>query len=365
MIEKSAAAPSAPTPNAASPREVLRVEDLVVHFPVLSGLLKRKIGAVHAVDGVSFSVDRGETLGIVGESGCGKTTLGRSILGLAEPTSGRVSFPGFESTVGRSRKPLRRAVQGVFQDPFASLDPRMTLHDIVAEPLRVHGFYRGKQAAAEMRQLFEQVGLRWSYRDRYPSEFSGGQRQRIGIARALALRPKLLVLDEPVSALDVSIQAQILNLLADIQQTTGVAYIFVSHDLSVVRHIADRVAVMYMGKFVETGRAETVADRPAHPYTKALLSAVPVADPKRAGARERIVLTGDVPNPLNPPSGCRFRTRCWKAQSICAEQQPPLIPHDGSQPVACHFPQLYQAEGGAYPANQEASVPGRAPHADG
>jgi oligopeptide/dipeptide ABC transporter ATP-binding protein len=345
MTESNPAAIDMPKPTVPNAQQVLRVENLVVHFPVLSGLLKRKVGAVHAVDGVSFTVDRGETLGIVGESGCGKTTLGRSILGLAEPTSGRVAFPGFESTEGGSGKALRRAVQGVFQDPFASLDPRMTLHDIVAEPLRVHGLYRGKQAATEMRNLFEQVGLRWSYRDRYPSEFSGGQRQRIGIARALALKPKLLILDEPVSALDVSIQAQILNLLADIQQSTGVAYVFVSHDLSVVRHIAHRVAVMYMGRFVETGRADTVADQPTHPYTEALLSAVPSADPERAGARERIVLTGEVPNPLNPPSGCRFRTRCWKAQSICAEQQPPLIPHDGSQLVACHFPHLYSAGG--------------------
>jgi peptide/nickel transport system ATP-binding protein/oligopeptide transport system ATP-binding protein len=365
MSEMNPATFSTPAPSAPSSRQVLRVEDLVVHFPVLSGLLKRKIAAVHAVDGVSFTVDRGETLGIVGESGCGKTTLGRSILGLAAPTSGRVAFPGFESTDDRFDKALRRAVQGVFQDPFASLDPRMTLHDIVAEPLRVHGLFRGKQAPAEMRQLFERVGLRWSYRDRYPSEFSGGQRQRIGIARALALKPKLLVLDEPVSALDVSIQAQILNLLADIQQATGVAYVFISHDLSVVRHIADRVAVMYMGKFVETGRADVVADQPAHPYTEALLSAVPSTHPDRASARERIVLTGDVPNPLRPPSGCRFRTRCWKAQSICAEQQPPLVPHDGSQPVACHFPQLYRATRGGYQAKQETSAPGSAPHADG
>lgn len=328
--------------RAAKGETILEITDLVKYFPIKAGLLRKTVGQVHAVDGVSLSLKAGETLGIVGESGCGKTTLGRTIIRLTDPTAGSIKFKGVDIT-GYSRsqmREIRREMQIVFQDPFASLNPRMTVREIVAEPLRVHGLYKERGGKKRISELLETVGLAPEHGNRFPHEFSGGQRQRIGVARALALNPQLMILDEPVSALDVSIQAQVVNLLEDIQEEFGLAYIFIAHDLSVVRHISDRVAVMYLGKVVEIGARKSVYEQPSMPYTQALLSAAPIPDPVKQGRRERIVLKGDVPSPADPPSGCRFRTRCWKAQEICAQEEPALIIRASDHPDACHFSEV-------------------------
>jgi oligopeptide transport system ATP-binding protein len=321
---------------------LLEVTDLVKHFPIKSGMVvDREVARVRAVDGVSFTLREGETLGLVGESGCGKSTLCRAIMQLTTPTSGSVRFAG-EELVGRSRRDLRairRQLQMIFQDPFASLNPRKRVGQIIGDPMELHGIARGADLKRRVQELLDRVGLSAEHYNRFPHEFSGGQRQRIGIARALALRPKLIVADEPVSALDVSVQAQIINLLEDVQDEFGLSYLFVAHDLGVVRHVSDRIAVMYLGKIVENSDADELYDKPVHPYSNALLSAVPIPDPKRNSARERLVLEGDVPSPIDPPSGCRFHTRCPWGTEVCRSEEPALVEHRPNHAAACHHPQ--------------------------
>jgi oligopeptide/dipeptide ABC transporter ATP-binding protein len=324
---------------------ILSVDNLVKHFPISQGVLfQRQIGAVKAVDGVSFELRRGETLGVVGESGCGKSTLARLLMRLETPTSGSATLEGRDlfKASGSELRRLRRNMQMVMQDPYTSLNPRMTVGDIIGEPFEIHpdAAPRGSKAK-RVQELLDVVGLNPEHINRYPHQFSGGQRQRIGIARALALRPEVIVCDEPVSALDVSIQAQVINLLEQLQDEFGLSYIFIAHDLSVVRHIADRVAVMYLGRIVEIGTEDEIYERATHPYTQALLSAVPVPDPEVRDQRSMIRLVGDVPSPADPPSGCHFRTRCWKAQEICAIEDPATVPRAADpHPSACHFAEL-------------------------
>jgi oligopeptide transport system ATP-binding protein len=325
----------------ANGQALIHAEGVRKYFPIKKGvIIQREIARVHAVDDVSFDIRAGETLGLVGESGCGKSTLGRCIVRLYELTDGKIEFEGRDiSHLSRGDlRPIRRQMQMVFQDPYASLNPRKRVGSIISDPLRIHGLGDGKEVRARVQELLELVGLSPEHYNRYPHEFSGGQRQRIGVARALALRPKLIVADEPVSALDVSIQAQVINLLDDLQDELSLTYMFIAHDLGVVRHVSDRIAVMYLGKIVEISPAEELYQRPVHPYTEALLSAVPVPDPELSAKRERIVLEGDVPSPISPPSGCRFHPRCRYATEICATDEPPLVAHGTGHLAACHHP---------------------------
>jgi oligopeptide transport system ATP-binding protein len=329
--------------------ELLRVEHLKMYFPITQGIiLQRQVGWVRAVDDISFNVKRGETLGLVGESGCGKSTTGRAILQLYKPTDGKVNFLNKSLTTlsGGELRKMRREMQMIFQDPYASLNPRMTVGSIIGEPLEIHGLAKGRGKQERVQELLRIVGLNPYFANRYPHEFSGGQRQRIGIARALAVQPSFIVCDEPISALDVSIQAQVINLLEDLQGQFNLTYLFIAHDLSVVRHISDRVAVMYVGKIVELTTRDLLYERPLHPYTKALLSAVPIPDPAIERKRQRIILTGDVPSPVNPPTGCRFHPRCPFAQDVCREKEPELLEVEPNHFAACHFWDEILARGG-------------------
>jgi oligopeptide/dipeptide ABC transporter ATP-binding protein len=351
-------------PSVATPptgEELLSVTGLVKHFPIRKGLLQRQTGAVQAVDGLDFTVTKGETLSLVGESGCGKTTTGRLLTRLLEPTAGRIIFEGRDIThLGEGpMRPMRRDVQMIFQDPYGSLNPRHTVGKIVGAPFHLQKVKTEGGTKKAVQELLELVGLSPEHYNRYPHEFSGGQRQRIGIARTLALRPKLIVADEPVSALDVSIQAQVVNLLEDLQDEFDLTYVMIAHDLSVVRHVSDRVAVMYLGKIVEIADRVDLYESPMHPYTTALLSAVPIPDTKRKGKRERIRLQGDVPTPINPPPACRFHTRCWKAQDICKVVEPPLVELAPGHRSACHFPENATTEQQSVAAAAAGSVAGQ------
>lgn len=322
---------------------LLQVEDLVMHFPIYRGVFQRQVGAVRAVDGISFTVKRGETLGLVGESGCGKSTTGRTILQLYKPTGGKVHFDGVDlvNLKGESLRQMRRKMQMIFQDPYASLNPRMTVGQIIGEPLMVHNAATGAEIDERVQQLLELVKLNPAFATRYPHEFSGGQRQRIGVARALALQPSFIICDEPISALDVSIQAQVVNLLEELQEQFNLTYLFIAHDLSMVRHISNRVAVMYLGVMVELASRDEIYLNPLHPYSQALLSAVPIPDPVADAKRQRTILEGDVPSPANPPSGCRFRTRCPIAEAVCAESRPEFREIKPGHFVACFFAERF------------------------
>ena len=345
VVPGAAPSPAPSTGASAAPQPLVRVEDLKMYFPIHSGvLINRHVGDVRAVDGVSLAINKGETVGLVGESGCGKSTVGRTLLRLYRPTAGRIIFDGQDITKaeGSTLRAVRRRMQMIFQDPYSSLNPRMTAAGIISEPLEIHGISGGQERRDRVRDLLATVGMDPDYGDRYPHEFSGGQRQRIGVARALALHPDMIVADEPISALDVSIQAQIINLLERLQGEFGLTYLFIAHDLSVVRHISDRIAVMYLGKIVEMAGSRDLYERPLHPYAIALLSAVPIPDPAVEGRRRRIILTGDVPSPSNPPSGCRFHTRCWLRErlgnpELCVAEDPALREMSAGHEVACHF----------------------------
>ncbi len=369
MVEPmpTGAAVAAPPPSPPS-EPLLRIEDLVVYYGLGGGPFRRSDRRIHAVEGVTLAVSAGETLGLVGESGCGKSTTARAVVRLLEPTSGRILVDGVDIThLDRKHlRPLRQELQMVFQDPYGSLNPRLPISEIIAEPLKIHGQYKKGTGRARVEEVMSLVGLTSEYAKRYPHQLSGGQRQRVGIARALALTPKILILDEPVSALDVSIQAQVINLLEDIQDRLGIAYLFIAHNLSVVRQISDRVAVMYLGKVMELGSRSQVYARPAHPYTRALLSAAPVADPAAKGSRQRIILKGDVPSPADPPTGCVFHTRCWLREQLdnpsrCVTEVPQLVDATGSgQSVACHFPE-HTADPIRPPAPTHSELPPAAP----